>query len=267
MKPFGFYNHYYRKGAVKRLLGLFFGEPHFGYWLRFNYIRQFLNKKKETEPYNIIDVGTAQGQTAIWLAEHFPKSNITSIEINPSRVENAERLIGQIGLQNITIVNKDILNFDQSKKYHLIICSDVLEHIPLWQKAVDKMIDLLEKDGEIFIHVPSNLLQFQSEEFGFRKQLQVDDYNSDKNEIGEAHFRDGLSLTDFDYLVGNPNIAFKATYTFSRWTMKLHTLFEYFKVKNPKLLFPLVPVLGWFVFENRVKLTEGGGIKVIIKKL
>jgi predicted O-methyltransferase YrrM len=79
---------------------------------------------------NVLDIGTAVGYSAIWLARALPQSTIISIEIDPVRAERARDFIVRAGLADrVTILLGDVfeilptlsLSFD-------VILQDVIKH-------------------------------------------------------------------------------------------------------------------------------------------
>lgn len=79
---------------------------------------------------NVLDIGTAVGYSAIWLARALPQSTIVSIEIDPVRAERARDFIARAGLADrVTVVLGDV--FEILPKLSLtfdIILQDVIKH-------------------------------------------------------------------------------------------------------------------------------------------
>jgi 2-polyprenyl-3-methyl-5-hydroxy-6-metoxy-1,4-benzoquinol methylase len=58
--------------------------------------------------------------------------------------------------------NCDILNIPSNSKYEIVICTEVLEHVPDPVAAFDKMVSLLAPDGLLVVTVPLMSLMHQA---------------------------------------------------------------------------------------------------------
>lgn len=95
------------------------------------------------------------------------------------------------GLQNsswnypVSDLNCDILSIPNTVKYDVVICTEVLEHVPNPVAAFEKMISLLCPGGILLITVPMMSLMHQAP-FWFQSGLspQWFEYHSNKNSIG-----------------------------------------------------------------------------------
>ena len=100
--------------STKRLLNELevFGRKHDGYWNispdtgKFFHILVLISKAK-----NILEVGTSNGYSAIWLAEAVKQNNgkVTTIEIATHKVKMAAENFKRAKLSNIKIVHGDAL--------------------------------------------------------------------------------------------------------------------------------------------------------------
>lgn len=77
--------------------------------------------KESTLPDNILDLGTGTGSASIYLAEKFPKSNITGIDISKGMLKKAREKAQEKELKNIRFVEGDIFNLPfANNKFDLI---------------------------------------------------------------------------------------------------------------------------------------------------
>ena len=153
----------------------------------------------------VLDIGTAIGYSAIWLARVTGKEgHITSIEIDPVRAERAREFVRRAGVQDqVEIITGDVFEIlpAQNKKYDVIF-QDCMKHVYFAQdptlalKLLELSVDHL---GEAGILLTDNA-------FCQGKVLQPSEYNQVKgiqayNEAVATHpklesllfpFRDGL---------------------------------------------------------------------------
>lgn len=153
----------------------------------------------------VLDIGTAIGYSAIWLARVIGKEgHITSIEIDPARAERAREFVRRADVQDqVEIITGDVFNIlsGQNKQYDVIF-QDVMKHVyfardpTLALKLLDISVERLGKAG----------ILLTDNAFCQGRVLQPSEYNQVKgiqsyNEAVATHpqldsllfpFRDGL---------------------------------------------------------------------------
>lgn len=87
------------------------------------------------EPSSILEVGTSNGFSTLWMLYGFPDSNITTIEINPNLVQKAKINFSQCD-NKISIINEDIYKVSFSSKYNMIF-------IDALQQEYEQLIEYL----------------------------------------------------------------------------------------------------------------------------
>ncbi len=125
----------------------------------------------------ILDAGCGEGQLLSMVLKKFGLSNlklygtdITSISLESAkkRIENAE-----FSLQ-------DLRNLDYKDEFFdLIMCTEVIEHIPEYKKVLKEFERILKKGGILIISFPNEFLWNVSRFFLGRKSIKnPDHYNS-----------------------------------------------------------------------------------------
>ncbi|MGB8215345.1 MAG: O-methyltransferase [Anaerolineales bacterium] len=79
-----------------------------------------------------LDIGTAVGYSALWLAKVIgPGGHITTIEIDPVRAERAREYVRRAGVQErVEIITGDFFDvIPQQKKKYDVIFQDVMKHV------------------------------------------------------------------------------------------------------------------------------------------
>jgi len=155
----------------------------------------------------VLDIGTAIGYSAIWLARVIGKDgHITSIEIDPVRAERAREYVCRAGVQDqVEIITGDVFEIlpaqAQTKKYDVIF-QDCMKHVYFAQDPT-LALKLLELSVE---HLAEAGILLTDNAFCQGKVLQPSEYNQVKgiqayNEAVATHpklesllfpFRDGL---------------------------------------------------------------------------
>lgn len=67
-----------------------------------------------TEGIRVLDVGCGAGRIINTLAEQFPNSHFTGMDLSPEAIDTARREATRKGLQNVEFVIQDLSNFDET---------------------------------------------------------------------------------------------------------------------------------------------------------
>lgn len=103
----------------------------------------------------ILEVGCGTGQNLIYIDENYKNCDITGIDLSSDMLEQIKYNFVN---SNINLLNIDIFDLYEDKKYDLIIVKQILHHISNKNEFINKLYKLLENDGKI-------LLMFPNEEF------------------------------------------------------------------------------------------------------
>ncbi|TWT13449.1 trans-aconitate 2-methyltransferase [Planomicrobium sp. CPCC 101079] len=109
---------------------------------------------KEKKGGNVLDIGCGEAGYIKKLAERFPSTQFTGIEISPTVTETAKKLTE--GMANIKIENADLWKYVPEKPQDLILMNNVIHYIDLEdrQKLYHQLAGWLNKDGVLSIVTP-----------------------------------------------------------------------------------------------------------------
>jgi SAM-dependent methyltransferase len=114
----------------------------------------------------VLEVGCGTGETLAVISKEF---DIKGIDLS----DEALAFCQEKGLQ----VKKTNL-LDIEGKFNSIICIDVLEHIEDEHRFLDRMSEILNPGGKVFILVPSGKMMFDDNLFGHRRRYTQDSITS-----------------------------------------------------------------------------------------
>ncbi len=139
------YYSYYEKLKNKKKNEIFNKENKLNYKKIFkkfeNHIIKFNLKK------NILDIGSGYGELVNYANEN--QWNALGVELSKEAVKIAEKF--KINVKNININD----NYFNQKKFSIIILTEVIEHLDNPNALVNNIIDLLHKDGILYITTPN----------------------------------------------------------------------------------------------------------------
>lgn len=155
-----FYDGYHQKN---RQFAKVIGDGNFTYW----YILSFLHQacRKGFSGLKVLDVGCGVGSISLYLAAQ--GAEVTGIDISPRAIKIANQAKTEVGLKNV-VFRQGTLRAEP-KKYDLVVCFEVIEHIENDEAFVKQILVNLKPNGLLVLSTPSqnNTLY----RFGFYRQF------------------------------------------------------------------------------------------------
>jgi 2-polyprenyl-3-methyl-5-hydroxy-6-metoxy-1,4-benzoquinol methylase len=139
-----------RNTAATRLALKIFGVPHMGLRIRASLI---LAEIRRIRPRTVIDAGSGNGLYTLELAAC--GFSVHGIELDQDKVSRVERYVREANITNASLQKADLTDPSQvTREADLVVCSDVLEHIPDDAKAVSTLRVLTRPGGILIVTVP-----------------------------------------------------------------------------------------------------------------
>jgi cyclopropane-fatty-acyl-phospholipid synthase len=102
----------------------------------------------------ILELGCGWGSLSIWMAQHYPSSNITAISNSSSQKEFIQRRALELGLVNVKVVTSDMNDFQgQDLRYDRIVSVEMFEHMRNWPELYARIASWLKPGGLFFKHI------------------------------------------------------------------------------------------------------------------
>lgn len=127
-------------------------------------------KKKNIK---ILDAGCGEGHLLFEVSKLIDSSNkLYGTDILDVALEKAKERVkgGSFSLQNL-----ESLNF-KNNSFDVIMCTDVIEHIPNYKKVLSELKRVLKEDGTLIISFPNETLWTISRFFLGRKPIKVPEH-------------------------------------------------------------------------------------------
>jgi SAM-dependent methyltransferase len=195
------------------------------------------------DPDSVLDAGCGDGRFTAWLQNRFPAARVTGIDSDGDLVERARARHPDLDLQ-VGEVGSAAL---EDRRFDLIVCTDVLEHIADDGAALSWFARRLSPEGKLVLHVPSDAQRhFPSISEALHLELA----------LGQGpHLREGYSASELEALVSESGLCvFSNGATFVgypvRWAVDTETWIAIRGLKPLKLLL-LPALLGAAALERR----------------
>lgn len=123
-----------------------------------------LNWLPNFDGLRVLNAGCGSGEMTALLAKN-PTWHVDAFDVDAEAIALSRAMKEELNLQNVTIYEAGIESFT-GKNYDIVVCNDVLEHLPDPVNAVSHLTKMLKSGGVLCVSVPA--LQWL---FGYHDQL------------------------------------------------------------------------------------------------
>ncbi len=102
---------------------------------------------------DILELGCGWGSLSLWMAEHYPKSRITSVSNSHSQRQYIQRRAQEVGLSNLTVITADINEFQTVASFDRVVSVEMFEHMRNHHRLMQRIHDWLRPGGQLFVHI------------------------------------------------------------------------------------------------------------------
>ncbi len=102
---------------------------------------------------DILELGCGWGSLTLWMAAHYPNSNITAISNSNSQREHINKQAQTRGLDNINVITMDMNDFSIDQKFDRVVSVEMFEHMRNYRELYAMIAGLLNPGGRFFKHI------------------------------------------------------------------------------------------------------------------
>lgn len=102
---------------------------------------------------SILELGCGWGSLTLWLAKHYPDCQITSISNSNSQREFIQNQLKQRNLHNVTVLTRDMRQFQADQQFDRIISVEMFEHMRNYRQLFNRISTWLKPEGKLFVHI------------------------------------------------------------------------------------------------------------------
>lgn len=106
-----------------------------------------------TNGQNILELGCGWGSLTLWMARHYPDSNITAVSNSQGQRQYIEAVAKARGLSNIKILTTDVNHLDISDKFDRVVSVEMFEHVRNYAQLLQRIRGWLKPQGKLFVHI------------------------------------------------------------------------------------------------------------------
>ncbi len=101
----------------------------------------------------ILELGCGWGSLTLWMAEHYPNSQITAVSNSHSQREFILNSALECGFNNVQVITCDMNTFDINQQFDRIVSVEMFEHMRNYEVLYQKIHGWLKPEGKFFKHI------------------------------------------------------------------------------------------------------------------
>ncbi|MBJ8419983.1 SAM-dependent methyltransferase [Acinetobacter courvalinii] len=103
---------------------------------------------------HILELGCGWGSFTLWMAEHYPDSNITAVSNSSTQRHYILSEAAKRGLRNVEIVTCDVNVLElKPQTFDRVVSVEMFEHVRNYQRLFEKIQSWLKADGMLWCHI------------------------------------------------------------------------------------------------------------------
>jgi 2-polyprenyl-3-methyl-5-hydroxy-6-metoxy-1,4-benzoquinol methylase len=218
-------------------------------------------------PASLLDAGMGFGQYSWWMARKFPGRKITAVDIKSEQVDDCNRFFAATGVAGrVHALVADLVTWQSSESYDLILCVDVMEHIEEDRTVFSSFFTMMNPGGYLVISTPSDKGGsdvHSADDNSFIGEHVRDGYGSE--EITRKLTGAGFDTVDVSYTYGTPgSIAWRLSMKYPVMMLSASKLFYILLPFYYLAVMPIVLLLN--TADLLMRHEEGTGLLVVARK-
>ena len=101
----------------------------------------------------ILELGCGWGSLSLWMAEKYPLARIKGISNSATQKLYVDEQAAARGLGNLTIVTRDMNEFDTDEVFDRVVSVEMFEHMRNYQALLARIARWLDRLGKLFVHI------------------------------------------------------------------------------------------------------------------
>jgi cyclopropane-fatty-acyl-phospholipid synthase len=106
----------------------------------------------------ILELGCGWGSLSLWMAERYPRSQITAVSNSRTQKRFIDARAAERGLKNLDVITCDVnhLSFSAAERFDRVVSVEMFEHMRNYESLMRRICDWLKPSGTLFVHIFSH---------------------------------------------------------------------------------------------------------------
>lgn len=106
-----------------------------------------------TDGQSVLDLGCGWGSFSLWGAERYPNSRFTAVSNSRGQREAIMAEAERRGLRNLTVLTRDMNEFDPGARFDRIVSIEMFEHMRNYRRLFERLSTWLNPEGRFLMHI------------------------------------------------------------------------------------------------------------------
>jgi len=134
---------------------------------------------------DILELGCGWGALTLWVAEHYPQSQITALSNSTLQRAFITEQCAQRGWTNVNVITADMNEFQTVHRFDRVLSVEMFEHMRNYELLLARIASWLKPEGKLFVHL-----------FCHRHYAYPFEGEGDDNWMGRYFFSGGMMPAD-----------------------------------------------------------------------
>lgn len=101
----------------------------------------------------ILELGCGWGSLSLWIAEHYPQCQITSLSNSISQKKFIDGKCAERGFSNVQVITADVGTFETDQDFDRVVSVEMFEHVRNHENLLARITNWLVPEGKLFVHI------------------------------------------------------------------------------------------------------------------
>ncbi len=101
----------------------------------------------------ILELGCGWGALTLWMASHYPDSQITAVSNSASQRTFIEARALELGLHNLRVLTRDVNELELDTSFDRVVSIEMFEHVRNYRTLLERIAGWLKPGGKLFVHI------------------------------------------------------------------------------------------------------------------
>ena len=103
----------------------------------------------------ILELGCGWGSLSLWMAEHYPNSEITAVSNSASQKQHIDARAAARGYDNLTVRTANMIDYsgEGEEVFDRVVSVEMFEHMKNYAELMRRISAWLKPEGKLFVHI------------------------------------------------------------------------------------------------------------------
>ena len=118
-------------------------------------LRMTCERAELKDGMKILELGCGWGSLSLWMAEHYPNAQITSVSNSRTQKLHIDAEAARRGLKNLTIRTANMISYEGEGDglFDRVVSVEMFEHMKNYQELLRRVSTWLKPGGKLFVHI------------------------------------------------------------------------------------------------------------------